>query len=353
MKKNIYNLKDSQIIIPNNSDIKKIYLELTSLCNYDCKMCFKNTFDEPLGTMSDKTIEKLKNEVESLPKLNEILLGGLGEPMLHPRIKEISKFIKSKNIKLSINTNGAFFGNFIDYLLEIGVDKFIFSCEMGSLGHKNESILVDNIINLRKKSSNKKVYVTLQMVLTSENIVTLPSFVKRMIATKIDELRLSNLLPMDKSYENSILYLKEEPKEINEIRQILPAGIKLVIPNFELKTERYCNFINSSSVVIKWNGDIAPCYRLLHTGREIVIGKAKEIVAKSFGNILKKNLLDVWNKRDYTWFRYKVKNALFPSCTDCKLKEKCSCTEISEIDCWANEPSCADCLWYREIISCP
>jgi len=34
------------------------------------------------------------------------------------------------------------------------------------------------------------------------------------------------------------------------------------------------------------------------------------------------------------------------------MKDGCSYTQDNEADCWGNEPSCADCLWYREMIIC-
>lgn len=37
----------------------------------------------------------------------------------------------------------------------------------------------------------------------------------------------------------------------------------------------------------------------------------------SFGNIKEKSLGEIWSGKDYAWFRFIVKNAIYPSCGDC------------------------------------
>ncbi len=54
-----------------------------------------------------------------------------GEPMLHPRIEEMIQFIKSKDLRLSLTTNGMLFDrqrirNILDSGLDSG-DHIIFS----------------------------------------------------------------------------------------------------------------------------------------------------------------------------------------------------------------------------------
>jgi sulfatase maturation enzyme AslB (radical SAM superfamily) len=86
MNENVYDLKDVQISIPNKSDIRKLYVELTGDCNFSCEMCFRHSFPETLGSMDDHLLGKLCREIESLPELREIIVGGIGEPFLHPAL---------------------------------------------------------------------------------------------------------------------------------------------------------------------------------------------------------------------------------------------------------------------------
>lgn len=356
MRKNVYKSKDVTISISHNNKIEKIYLELSALCNFSCGMCFRSSFTEKLGNMTHSTIERVKEEIVLLPKLREVVLGGIGEPLLYPEVDELVTFLKSLDLDVILNTNAELLGKHLDFLLDKQINKIIFSCETDNNEHNNKAYLIENIekIIANNKESTIKTKIALQMVLTKDNIGKLPNFVREMLKKyKIDEIRFSNILPIKDDMIDSILYLKDEPEEISKTRWIGYSKTNMVIPNFELKTERYCNFMENHSLVVRWDGEICPCYRLLHSGKEIVMGRHKQIVSQSFGNITSDGLLDIWNRRDYTWFRYKVENALFPSCTDCSLEEVCHYVETTEIDCWGNSPSCADCLWYRKILICP
>ncbi len=44
-------------------------------------------------------------------------------------------------------------------------------------------------------------------------------------------------------------------------------------------------------------------------------------MAHSFGNLTESSLVVLWTSRNYTLFRHRVDNALFPSYTDCDLKD--------------------------------
>ena len=116
----------------------------------------------------------------------------------------------------------------------------------------------------------------------------------------------------------------------------------------------YCYFIENNAAVVRYDGAIAPCYRLLHEGgKEFIKDRCQELEAKSFGNINDEDIVSIWNKRDYLWFRFVVNNALYPSCTDCQFYEGCDYLRDTHSDCWGNSPSCGNCLWARRILICP
>jgi radical SAM protein with 4Fe4S-binding SPASM domain len=169
---------------------------------------------------------------------------------------------------------------------------------------------------------------------------------------------MSNLLTTDPEHRQLVLYSHPEPAEIKQfkselLKKVLLAKTRCSVPKFEIKTDRYCEFIEQNALVVRWDGAIAPCYRFLHTATEFVEGRRKEIHACIFGNVQHESVLDIWNQRDYAWFRYQVHNSSFPSCIDCQLKDGCEFIKSTISDCWGNENSCADCLWSRGIIRCP
>ncbi len=47
------------------------------------------------------------------------------------------------------------------------------------------------------------------------------------------------------------------------------------------------------------------------------------------------SLADIWTSEKYTWFRFTMKNYMYPpSCTDCDLRDACDFVKTTDIDCW-------------------
>lgn len=356
-----YHLQDSTIIIKERPDIRKVYVELSSECNFDCDMCFRQTFESDLGSMDDPTLERVKDQLASLPELQEVVIGGLGEPLLHPRLKDFVRFLKQHEIAITITTNGALLEPMSDFLIQQKVNRLVISFETGDIGHSNEADVLDllrSIAAKKKKLHTTRPSLQLLMVLTKSNINDLERISSFLKGCGVREVILSNLLPATPKHREQVLYPFPEPEEIKRFKSTMLINVLIErmlcqTPNFEIYTERACDFIENKALVIRWDGAVAPCYRFLHAREEIVLDKSKRVQACSFGNIQEQDLLDIWNERQYSWFRYNVKNSRYPSCIDCTLRDGCDYIESTESDCWGNEYSCADCLWSRGIVKCP
>ncbi len=351
-----FDFETYHVVVKENRAIKKVYLELTGACNFECKMCFRHSYTEPLEDMSDALVDQIKDSLAALPNLEKVVFGGIGEPLMHPRLAELIAFVKKRDVHVTISTNGYLLADFIECFVDNNVDRLVISYESGDIGHPKEEVLWDTLRNLAQKRDEKKSYrpfTCLELVVSKANIHDLNSLAPLIKNAGVYEVIMSNLMPIDETLSGYTLYPGAEPKEISEFRKRLPSTVLTSTPYFELKTERNCSFVDSHAVVIRWDGEVAPCYRFLHSGTEVVDGKKKELVAVSFGNILTKSLTDIWNTRDFSWFKYCVGNSLYPSCVDCSLHDGCQYTENTLSDCWGNENSCGDCLWERNIIVCP
>ncbi len=355
--RDVFNLKNNQIILNDDNDIRKVYIELTNACNFSCKMCFKNTFVEPEGFMDAQTIEKLKETLKELPHLKEVVLGGIGESLLHKDVKNIISFLKDElGVYVILATNGFLLDRFSDFILQKQVDNVVVSADNTSIGHLHNSVVyktVEKIIKQRKQRELDKPVLSVEIVVDKESIGGLADIVAEFINIGIRDVIISNLLPVDKKYIDRTLYPSDEKSILDELIALAQGNISMTLPYFSLKTERKCNFIDKKSLVVRWDGKVAPCYRFLHTAKEYVLGREKTLYAHTFGDINKETLLEIWNKRNYKWFRFTVDNSMYPSCLDCNFNEMCSFVKDTEVDCWGGSPSCADCLWSRNIVICP
>ena len=359
---NIYQLQDAQITLPQTDDLRKVYVELSSECNFACEMCFRHSFADPFGSMSAPLLARVQAEIAALPRVQEVVLGGLGEPLLHPQLIEMLAFLQQRRLPVTITTNGALLAPLIDSLVAHDVDRLVLSFETGDIGHANENYMFDlikKVANARTRRQKSRPRLAMLMVVTQTNIQTLTRVAHLLQASPVEEIILSNLLPANPAQGGLVLYPKPEPPEIKAFKNtlfhndLLLPKTRCLAPEFTLKTERACDFIDQHAAVIRWDGEVAPCYRFLHARQEIILDHVKDVQACSFGNLQDENLLPIWNKREYAWFRFTVQNSRYPSCLDCSLRAGCELLESTRADCWGNEPSCADCLWARRMVKCP
>ncbi len=353
-----FRLGDFKISVQPCVDLKKIYLEFSSLCNLNCPMCFRGTIREKRGVMSLEVFNRIFEE--KLLSLKWVVIGGMGEPLTNPEALEMIARLKRKKLHVRLSTNGFLLtDDLIKALIDMEVDEIFISCETGDIGHPSLEVVLELIreISSRRDALKKgKPVLGVSTVLTTENIWSFPRMSRNIELAGANSIVISNLIPVKKEHAGLVLYEDGAFRE-EEVRSLISSSIAVRlhadIPYFSLKTERHCPFVLDKALVVRWDGEVSPCYRFLYTMEEHYFGKSKLVKAFSFGNVLEEPLSRIWIKKDYIWFRFKVSWALFPSCTDCKFRECCHFLEEVERDCWGNSPSCADCLWWRGIAICP
>lgn len=91
---------------------KKIYIEITNICNLNCKFC-PDTIRKK-ETMTLKNFEEIIEKVHNYTKL--VCLHVKGEPLLHNQLEEILKILEKYNLKANITTNGTLIKKRMDIL---------------------------------------------------------------------------------------------------------------------------------------------------------------------------------------------------------------------------------------------
>ena len=351
---------DYELILTPKPDLRWMYVEVSSVCNFSCEFCFRHGFEEEFGFIDLKGIKLISSQLKDFPELEGIVIGGIGEPLCHPEFPKILQAFKNfSNLKVILATNGSLLSKDIcELLIETGVNKLIVSYDAGEPGHPEEHVIQNLLLLLecKKRFRAKRPLLGIECVIHRGNLERIPKVIELVKKVQAEEVMFTHLLPCKGELDDAVLYPDEkaERKFFEILKNCdISGGIRVLTPNFKFLTERHCNFVEKRAVVIRWDGLISPCYRFLHTGKERVLGQEKRIHSYGFGNIYEKSLLDAWCSLEYALFRYRVKNALFPSCHDCNFREGCQFIESTETDCWGNSPSCADCLWWRQIIICP
>lgn len=108
-------------------------LELSTICNLKCKMCYTTTTSYKTGIdsglMDFKLFKKIIDEIKG--KVHAIRLSLRGEPTLHPRFIDCIKYAKDSGIEeISTLTNGSMLtSNFFKKVMDAGIDWITISVD--------------------------------------------------------------------------------------------------------------------------------------------------------------------------------------------------------------------------------
>lgn len=161
----------------------RILIDIHSNCNLSCPQCLVH------GRKHDPRCEKYKNKVMSLNQVFSIIdeimeskpliIPSLwSEPLLYPYFIDFCNYVKSKDIPLSINTNGLLLNEkMANFLVEIKFDSVIISVDAVSgetlkkvRGFSNITRLIKNIdYLLQLRGHNTKPRIGVSMTLQSAN----------------------------------------------------------------------------------------------------------------------------------------------------------------------------------------
>lgn len=89
----------------------KLYLNITNRCTNNCSFCIRNFADGVKGynlwLSKEPTAAEIIKIIENPAEYEEIVFCGYGEPLIRLKeVIEISRFIKSKNGTVRVDTNG-------------------------------------------------------------------------------------------------------------------------------------------------------------------------------------------------------------------------------------------------------
>ena len=262
---------------------KKIYIEITNMCNLKCSFC--------PDTKRKKSFMSVQEFSEIAKKINRftnlITLHVKGEPLMHPNLKEILDVCKENNLKVNITTNGTLIKEKKNTLL-------------------NSSALRQLNISLHSLSQNENMENSSEKYL--EDIFEAVDELTKANKELYISYRLWNLKNISENDENSYILnklaeeynnpnLKEKAKE-NEFVELdrnifLNQDIEFNWPNINgeiISESGTCRGLRDQ-IAILVNGDIVPC--CLDQDGEIKLGNIfentlEEILNSSLSKEIKK-----------------------------------------------------------------
>jgi tungsten cofactor oxidoreducase radical SAM maturase len=358
----------SVILLPRVPDLRKVYIEPTTLCNLKCHTCIRNVWENQGGHMRIEVFLDLIEQFGEFPQLERVVFMGFGEPFLHPQILQMIQLVRERNLDVTIISNGLLLDKpILQEIINLRVDRLVISLDgvtpetyAGVRGASLASVL-ENIRTLNDvKSEMGSLFPALgiEFVALKSNIPELERMSELASRLNASSVLVSNVLAYTDEMRDEILYgyeprlpLKSGSWPVRADAWVMWGTLNL--PRMQWGAEQRCRFINDRATVIGWDGSVLPCLALSHFYSYLTVdGQRKQVKRYPMGNITHTPLLEIWTSEDYCRFRGEVRDFHFPSCPNCDLRDNCDLREKNEA-CWGWNPSCADCLWAQDIIRCP
>ncbi len=383
--------------------LKKLYIEATSRCNLNCRMCFRRTWrGEEFGDLDPELFRRVLDD-PVLAETDTVFFGGMGEPLLHPALTDMAARAARRGLGVEVITNAALLTErYAAQLLEAGLQTLWVSIDetMGSYGQIQTGGDFDRVLAQLRMFNRLRAGTGVRLGLTAVVMRdTLPHLdAIRALAEDLqaDELSFSHMLPCSVEDEAQTLwplcviarnesqfarqnlpdeeigeagfsspadYREDDPVPRFEFRgadarRLLPEERRETWPELftwrgRLMTRRAnrCRFIADGCCFIRWDGEVSPCMGLLHSAATVLHGRERMVWRHAFGNVRGQSLLEIWNSPEYRAFRDRVEEFPFSPCYDCG---GCLLSEENREDCFGNTaPTCGGCLWGQGFIVCP
>ena len=366
--------------------LRKLYIEPTTKCNLNCKMCFRHTwFDEPI---CDLSLGDFRHVIATMPSSVEtIFFGGMGEPLFHKDILEMIRIAAQTGADVELLTNGTLLTQeMIRGILDAGLSRLWISIDDLDVqnfgensGHNHSALILDNIrsFNRLRHISANGVSLGITFVAMKSNahqLGKLPFFIAQHL---VDEVNISNISPTDEASQNELLYtglvnMYTGPGKGSILPTVRMPFFDMNIPeaadgirslmakqNFYLhfndqpvvRQASYCKFIQEGMTFVRSDGNVSPCMALLHNGHTYLSNVRRTIYHHFFGNVMQSGVAEIWNSDEYRAFRRKFEEFDFSPCIYCG---HCQMFEDNREDCIGNShPTCGGCLWAEGVLSCP
>lgn len=226
----------------------KVYLELTTECNLDCRMCIRHSWATPGGSMSPATFNRAiaglvelgrrglsprdgepPNDIAPIDACGRgedaastahaastaVNFSGYGEPMSHPLFWDFLAQAKQAGLWAELVTNGTLLNAAAaDLLVELRADRVIVSVD--SLDAASDALHPGSLAELaprlrtlkdRKAHANSaRPDLWLEFVATRSNIHELPALRKLSVSLGFSAILVTNLAPHTPELGEQVLY---------------------------------------------------------------------------------------------------------------------------------------------------
>jgi radical SAM protein with 4Fe4S-binding SPASM domain len=321
-----------------------IQIEPVGQCNLRCQMCSIQFRQDgpPYGPPAFMDFDTFTSIIDQFPRLKEIHLQGLGEPMMHPRFFDMVEYATNRGIQVSTNSNLTLLNDRrAERCIISGLHSLHISMDAATAGtyerirvraHFDRVVNnIERILAARQRSGSAQPHLRMVMVIMRQNLPELPAIVRFAAQHEMESIFVqhlchdfgesslpANYLPMRDFVQEQTL-LEEEPQRIEryfgEAREVAQQlNIDLRLPHTRLRMHppgtpgpQRCDW-PWSGAYFSYQGYAMPCC-MVSTPDRINFGKITEQSAET-----------LWNSAPYQQFRDQLSSEEPPEvCRSCSL----------------------------------
>jgi len=346
---------------PVEQHLTKIYLEVTTRCNFNCTNCLRKTGAVPRDQdMTLAQVTELMRQLQHSRTCQEVVLLGYGEALCHPQAIDIIELLKSAGFRLTLVTNGQLLSAEVaERLIAAQLDWLYVSIDGGDyMAHQKVrtgsdfQTIIENLKNLaqqKEKHNCSLPQIGLETVITQDNMRQMRSILNLADQVGAKQILMSNLLPYNAAMAERSL-LDQPGGHIFRNKYQAPT---VRIAQMDYRQPTRCKFIAEGAAFISVEGDVSPCLMASRSHTAYILGAEKKIQRFRLGNIFQEDLTHIWDSDGYRSLRDKFRYYDFPDCFTCRGAEMCLNRLNGDHDCFLSETPCSDCLWAKEVVICP
>ncbi|MGE3075073.1 MAG: radical SAM/SPASM domain-containing protein [Dehalococcoidia bacterium] len=313
---------------------EELYLEVTNRCNLKCTTCPQSWGMSEES--ADLTPERASELLSQLPTVRRVVLHGIGEPTLNPKLPEIIDVVKAKGAYALFNTNGLLLrGKLLEALVRSGLDEVRISVDAATpetyklvRGADMFSRVIANATALsetRRRLNATTPRSSLWMTGLKSNIRELPDLVRIASEAGISEVYIQRLVYSERNLarEDEALYghMGEAEKDgLAEAEQVaVELGVTLRGSSEAMPADQAPKFAErpwsacrrpTSLMYITANGNVLPCCIAPFT--DAPYGSL------ILGNTGRMSLEEIWNGNQYEEWRARMQSDEPPAaCRGC------------------------------------
>lgn len=197
-------------------------------------------------------------------------------------------------------------------------------------------------------SDFNRVYMKFQKNEYEKMVCEIVEEMKKEASSQGIVMHIDNLFSRDEDWFKRSEDILKESEEMARQR-----GIEIVLPELAPRNTRRCEFVETDSMFVSWDGRVHPCYFLWHQYNCYIGGIEKVVKPWVFGDLKESSVSEIWNSELFKQFRQNVRRYEFPFCFDCGFA-LCNYMQDGDFeqDCYTLKVPCGACLWCTGLFHC-